>query len=554
MNRQKKLAGVIAGLCTMSLMVGTVQAAAVKPELPLAEPGTETLTVATMDNWFATASYADNLPIYQELEEMTGVKIEWEVIPINDYDQVMGTRLASGQNLPDIFMIPWEANADQLGFDGIAMPLNDLIEENAYYLNMLMDKYPVIRSGITTSDGNIYSYPGFGEGYVNKAEEMETGELVDPGANLCLNVSMIRKDWLDKLGLEVPETLDDWYNVLKAFKTQDPNGNGKADEIPITSTFNMRDIYRFGEAFGLYRAGNAECRWGVDEEGKIFFKDTTEEFRQTLEFLNKLYAEGLLDPEYATAGYDKTTEKINRDLLGAVASDWMSNIGTYNANLKTAGVEDANWVPVKPILNPDGESKIMNRWSVWKTAAISKDCKNPELAMKWLDFQCLSAQGVALSNYGVEGVSYTKGEDGIIALTETATNNPDGIGPQEYLRSLGAWGQLPYPQAKEGYEVLWADQSGIVEFGQSFAADQVLDPFPNNGTKANLPFTDEENDIRSEFETIIETYCDEMAIKFIEGKESLDKFDEYVATLESYGLAELLKIHQAAYERFLGES
>lgn len=550
----KAAAAIIAASTLMSGMAVSAEETqgtrAEKPELPLVEPGTETLTIATMDNYFATKSYADNLPVYQAFEELTGVTIEWEVIPISDYDQVMGTRLASGQNLPDIFVIPSGSNADQLGFDGIAMPLNDLIEENAYYLNMLMDEYPIIRSALTTADGNIYAYPGFGEGFINKPEEMDTGELTDPGANLCLNVSMIRKDWLDKLGLEVPETLDDWYNVLKAFKTQDPNGNGEADEIPITATFNMRDIYRFGEAFGLYRAGNDESRWGTDENGKVFFKDTTEEFKQTLEFLNKLYTEGLLDPEYVTPGFDKTTEKVSRDLLGAVASDWVSNISTYNANLNTAGVEDANWVPVKPIENPDGESLITNRWSIWKTAAISKDCDNPELAMKWLDFQCLSAQGIALTNFGIEGDSYTVAEDGTVTLTDNAMNNPDGLGPQEYLRSLGAWGQLPYPQAKEGYEALWANQPELIEFAESFTEEQIRQPFPNT----NLPFTDEENSIRTEFETNIETYCDEMAIKFIQGEESLDNFDEYVATVESYGLSELLEVYQNAYDRFLSQS
>lgn len=567
------MTGVVAGALAVSLLAGCAQTKgeveveskgeqkteaqgteavkkAEKPQLPLAEPGKETLTIATMDNWFATKSYNDNLPVYEEFEKLTGVKIVWEAIPINDYDQVMGTRLASGKNLPDIFVIPWEANADQLGFDGIAMPLNQLIDENAYYLNQLMEKYPVVRSGITAADGNIYAYPGFGEGFINTAEELESGELTDPGANVCPNVSMIRKDWLDKLNLEVPETLDDWYNVLKAFKTQDPNGNGKADEIPLTATFNVRDIYRFGEAFGLYRSGNAECRWDVGEDGKVFFKDTTDGFKKTLEFLHKLYEEGLLDPEYATAGYDKTSEKISRDLLGSLSSDWMSNIATYNGNLKTAGVEDANWIAVQPIKNPEGKSMITNRWSVWKTAAISKDCKNPELAMKWLDFQTLSAQGVALTNFGVEDVSYTKSEDGKIALTQVAVNNPDGIGAQEYLRSLGAWGQLPYPQAKQGYEVLWADQPEIIEFANSFESDQIRQPFPNSGTKAALAFTDEENAIRTEVETNIETYCDEMAIKFIEGKESLDKFEEYTATVESYGLSQLLEVHQSAYDRF----
>lgn len=573
MRKYKRMTVVVAGVLAVSLLAGCAQTKgdgkveskgeektetqetealkkAEKPKLPLVEPGKETLTIATMDNWFATKSYNDNLPVYEEFEKLTGVKIVWEAIPINDYDQVMGTRLASGKNLPDIFVIPWEANADQLGFDGIAMPLNQLMDKNAYYLNQLMDKYPVVRSGITAADGNIYAYPGFGEGFINTAEELESGELTDPGANVCPNVSMIRKDWLDKLNLEVPETLDDWYNVLKAFKTQDPNGNGKADEIPLTATFNVRDIYRFGEAFGLYRSGNAECRWDVGEDGKVFFKDTTDGFKKTLEFLNKLYVEGLLDPEYATAGYDKTSEKISRDLLGSLSSDWMSNIATYNGNLKTAGVEDANWVAVQPIKNPEGKSMITNRWSVWKTAAISKDCKNPELAMKWLDFQTLSAEGVALTNFGVEDVSYTKSEDGKITLTQDAVNNPDGIGAQEYLRSLGAWGQLPYPQAKEGYEVLWADQPEIIEFANSFTSAQIRQPFPNSGTKAALAFTDDENAIRTEVETNIETYCDEMAIKFIEGKESLDKFDEYVATVESYGLSQLLEVHQSAYERF----
>lgn len=524
------------------------------PELPFCEPGTETLTIATMDSWFATKSYNDNLPVYQKFEELTGVKIVWEAIPINDYDQVMGTRLASGQDLPDIFVVPWESNADKLGYDGISMPLNDLIESDAYYLNKLMDKYPEVRAGITSADGNIYAYPGFGEGFITKASDMADGnEIVNPGANLCLNVSMIRQDWLDKLGLEMPTNLDEWYNVLKAFKTQDPNGNGKADEIPVTATFNVRDIYRFGEEFGLYRSGNAECRWDVDENGKVFFKDTTEEFKQTLEYLNKLYSEGLLDVEFANVGYSKTTEKINRDLVGALTSDWISNIPTYNANLVTAGVADANYVPAPSLTNPDGKSMVTNRWSVWKTAAISKDCDNPELAMKWLDFHTLSPEGIALTTLGVEGESYVM-ENGVAKLTETATNNPDGISVGDYLFSIGARGQLPYPQTKESYEVMWQDLPVLLNYAGNYAPDQVRDPFPCNGTSALLPFTEDETAIRTEIETNITTYCDEMAIKFITGEVSLDQFNEYVQTIDSYGMPELLELHQAAYERYVASA
>lgn len=549
----KKVTKQLVALLLTCLMLGvsfSAVAEPAKPTLPFCEQGTQTLTIATMDSWFATKSYNDNLPIYQKFEELTGVKIVWEAIPINDYDQVMGTRLASGQNLPDIFVVPWEANADKLGYDGIAMPLNDLIDSNAYYLKRLMDTYPVVRSGLTAADGNIYAYPGFGEGFITNAADMD-GEITNPGANLCLNVSMIRKDWLDKLGLEVPVTLDDWYNVLKAFKTQDPNGNGKADEIPVTATFNVRDIYRFGEGFGLYRSGNAECRWDVDADGKVFFKDTTAEFKQTLEFLNKLYAEGLLDVEYSTVGYSKTTEKINRNLVGALTSDWISNIPTYNANLKNAGV-DANWVPVEPIQNPDGKVMVTNRWSVWKTAAISTTCKNPELAMMWLDFQTLSPEGITLTTLGIEGESFEM-KDGKPVLTEQAKNPPEGISTGEYLFSIGARGQLPYPQTKESYEFMWGDMPELLAYAGNFTADQVRQPFPCNGTAANLPFTEEETAIRTEIETNIMTYCDEMAIKFIEGKEPLEKFDEYVATLDSFGMQTLIELHQNAYNRFIGK-
>ncbi|MEG1407715.1 MAG: hypothetical protein RSD23_07640, partial [Ruthenibacterium sp.] len=329
-------------------------------------------------------------------------------------------------------------------------------------------------------------------------------------------------------------------------------GNGKADEIPVTPTFNVRDIYRFGEGYGLYRSGNAECRWDVDESGKVYFKDTTEAYKKTLEFLNKLYSEGLLDVEYANVGYSATTEKINRNLVGALTSDWISNIPTYNANLKTAGVDGANWQPVLPIENPEGKSMITNRWSVWKTAAISKDCKNPELAMKWLDFQSLSPEGIALTTLGIEGNSYTM-ENGVATLTEQAKNPKEGISTGEYLYSIGARGQLPYPQTKEFYELMWSDTPVLLNYADNFKADQIRQAFPCNGTGANLPFTPEETAIRTDIETNITTYCDEMAIKFIEGKESLDKFDEYVATVDSYGLPELLEMHQKAYERFLGK-
>lgn len=512
-------------------------------KLPLVKPGSATLTVATMDNWIATKSFSENLPVYQELEKLTGVKIKWECTPVNDYSTVMQTRLAAGTNLPDIFVVPWGSSADKLGTDGISIPLNDLIPKKAFYLDELMKMNPLVKKGITGSDGKIYAYPGFGEGIISGAKDMETGVWEDPSANINIFGPVIRKDWLEKLNLKVPTTLDEWYTVLKAFKTQDPNGNKKADEIALTPTFGISDLYMFGDAFGLYMAGNAGSEWAADSKGKVAYKFTDPRFKELLTFLNKLYAEGLIDPEYASAEFSKTSEKINRNMVGALSGDWMSNFASYNKTLIKGGVTTANWAPIKSVKNPDGKAVTFKRWSIWKTTAISKDCKNPELALQWLDIHALSPKGINLQMFGVEGKSYNM-KDGKAVLTDWSLKNPDGIGVFEALRTLGAWGQISYIQTKDAYNALWADQPDIIKFSESFTKEDVLEPFPD------LSFSTEELQSNSEIATNIRTYRDEMVMKFIEGKEPLSKFDEYISKIKSFGLDQVAKNYQTAYDRF----
>lgn len=509
-------------------------------KLPLVKPGSATLTVATMDNWIATKSFSENLPVYQELEKLTGVKIKWECTPVNDYATVMQTRLAAGTNLPDIFVVPWGSNADKLGTDGISIPLNDLIPKNAFYLDELLKMNPLVKKGITGFDGKIYAYPGFGEGIITGVKDMETGVLEDPGANINIWGPIIRKDWLEKLKLNVPTTLDEWYTVLKAFKTQDPNGNNKADEIPLSPTFGLTDLYMFGNASGLYMSG---LEWAADSNGKVFYKFIDPRFKELLTFLNKLYAEGLIDPEYASAEFSKTSEKINRNIIGALSADWMSNFASYNKTLIKSGVTTANWAPIKPVKNPDGKAITFKRWSIWKSTAISKDCKNPKLALQWLDVHCLSPQGINLQMVGVEGKSYNM-KDGKAVLTDWSLKNPDGIGVFEALRTLGAWGQVSYIQTKDAYKALWADQPDLIKFAESFAKEEVFEPFPE------LSFSTEEIQANSEIVTNVTTYRDEMVLKFIEGKESLAKFDEYVSKIKSFGLDKVAKNYQTAYDRF----
>lgn len=512
--------------------------------LPLVDPGSATLSVYTPDNYYVPKSYNDNLPVYQKLEELTGVTIDWEAAPGSEYSTALQTRLAAAMNLPDIFC-PSGTSASKLGADGLVIALDDLIPSNAYYLSTLFSMYDTVRKAVTSPDGHIYGYPGFGEGIITGAGDMKNGQRVDPGANINLHVSCIRKDWLDKLGLEVPTTLDEWYTVLKAFKEGDPNGNGKADEIPLSDGWGGGDWLRFGDAFGLYMAGNAYGDYEVGEDGKLFYKYIDERYKQTLEYLNKLYSEGLIDPEYATVSFDNTSQKISTNIVGAIASEWMSNIATFENNLKAGGVTDANWVPVMPPENPDGVSVTHNRWSIWTNAVISKDCENPELALQWLDIHCLSPEGIDLQMFGIEGETYEV-VDGEYQYTDLVMNNPDGLGPFEVVRSVGGWCTgLPYIQTKDAYVAINEGNDENLDFCASFSGDQILDPFPS------LQFTDEEQEMSAEISTNISTYVGEMRNKFIEGKEPLDNFDAYVEEVKNLGLDQLTEIWQTAYDRYL---
>ena len=514
------------------------------PAYPLTDE-VVTFKVATADNYYVPKSYNDNLIIYQKLEELTNVKVDWEAIA-TDYSTIMATRLAANTDLPDMMTIPGSLSRSEVAQDGLIIDIKDMIAEHAFYLNRLIQMQPIVEKAITELDGGIYAYPGFGEGIITDEDDMRTGVLVPPGANTNLPMSGIRKDWLDTLGLVIPTTADEWYDVLSAFKTKDPNGNGENDEIPITTTWSWSGLYNFSNAFGLYMGGNAGGAIDVDDAGTIYYKYVDPRFKDLLGYLNKLYTNGLIDPEYTTSSFTIAGEKITRNIIGSVPNEWMSNFPTWTSNLQAGGVDGAKWVPVKPVLNPEGVSVTHNRWSIWGTLSISAECADPELALAWLDIHCLSPEGIVLQMYGVEEESHTL-ENGKPVYTDFVLNNPDGLGPFEAIRSLGGWAtHLPYIQTKSAYYGIFSSNQEMLDFSGSFATEDVYPTFPD------LLFTNEENEVLGEKQTNINTYRDEMVLKFIEGKESLDKFDEFVAEIGQRGLQEVLEIYQTAYDRFMG--
>lgn len=486
--------------------------------LPIVEDGSVTLSYAGIDNWYAPASYSHNLAVWQEIEKKTGVKIKWEVMPANSYWSSLNTRMASGMTLPDIIRVN-EPDLFKHASDGLLVPLDTLIDQYAPNIKKLFADEPQIKKLLMQADGKIYS-----------ATQIMTASVeMEPW------VFGIRKDWLDMMDLELPETLEDWYNALKSFKKLDysiiPMTTG------VTNPGQARSLYGlFGHAFGLNDMVFSEG-WGVGPDDKVSYTFIMPQYKEFLGYLNKLYKEGLIDPQLVQG--DQFTSQIANNRVGVVAG-YTSAILRYNDLLKKSGVPDANYAFVLPPKGSNGEAVSVKRRSVSGAFSITKDCKYPEVAIKWLDFIWASEEGRRLQSFGIEGITYTM-EDGSPKLTEFVTNNPDDLDSISALRSVGAFTTLPdYRDIDLWEQILTPSQ---VEFANKIKAN-LIDRFPE------LTSTPDEEERLALLMTDISIYIDEMYVSFIIGREPLENFDKYIGKLRDMGIDKVIKIKQAQYNRY----
>ncbi|MDF2720050.1 MAG: bacterial extracellular solute-binding protein, partial [Paenibacillus sp.] len=225
----------LSGGCTLTAPAESVVSEdAAGYAMPIVPYGSVTLRYAGWDNWYAPASLSLQLPVWQEVEKRTGVKIRWEVTHNSQYPSSMRMKLAAGKEVPDLFALPIDLYS-AIEADMIE-PLDDWIDRYAPNIKRFLADNPAEAARMRAYDGKLYALSSVTTG----------GAYLDPFGIL------IRKDWIDKLGLREPRTLDEWYTVLKSFKERDPNGNGKQDEIPFMPQTGYHGLAIFGNALGLH--------------------------------------------------------------------------------------------------------------------------------------------------------------------------------------------------------------------------------------------------------------------------------------------------------------
>ena len=503
-------------------------------DLPIVEPGTVTYKFAAYDNYYTPRSYTQGLEVWQEFENRTGVKIEWEVTPSAQYADVMSVRIGAGSDLPDFMTLPAGIDPVGAGSNGIAHPLNDLIEQHAPNIKAFLEEFPDIRRLMTAPDGEIYALPSV----------VTDAAYADPQGIIY------RKDWLDQLGLEEPKTLDDWYNFMKLCKTDILEANGVNDISPVMGGNGnlFGTILQYGHALGLHPLYSSG--WHADEDGKVHYEFLDDRFKQLIGWINKLYTEKLLDPRFAESTKEDRTQLVTTNNVG-FDSDFLNRAVEWNKIQAQSGHPEANWVMTVPPVSdeyPTPYYELYGPLSGWH--CMSAKIENPEIGIKWLDYMWASDEGNTLVTYGLEDVTYTVGEDDKLEYTEWVTNNPDGLDPNSGLRYYGAMPTLPWIRADRGplSEMAW-DIVRINPEAEELA--RKVGPYEIAAFPNVLPTAEESKEIAG-IRADLDTFQQEAILKIALGQDDLDSgWEKYLSTMRDLGVDRLIEIKQQQYDRFI---
>lgn len=470
----------------------------------------------------------NDLFIWNKYKDMTNIDINWTQVPGDSLDEKRNLALAGG-NLPDVFYASRIPNTDLLkyGSQGTFLPLNDLIDKYAPNFKRLLDENPSIKKSITFPDGNIYSLPN----------------LYDPNfTSLLMNSTpWVNKKWLDELGMDMPATTEEFYDYLKAIKGKDLNHNGKMDEVPFGTFNNMSYLIRWLR--GSYGIGDRGVNY-IDldpKTKKVRFYDTTDRYKELLQYVNKLYSEGLINQ-------NAYTMKINTFLANAAKGMYGSTVWySPSQEFGKVGKEFEGGLALK---GPHGDqlyADVSNPVAAIGQFAITSKNPNPAATIRWLDY-FYGDEGTKFFYTGVEGKTYKKTDDRLKYL-DKITNNPDGSTMNEELVKYLAWvGSSPASIIKQKYF------QGTESSPTAIAAGKKLKPFfIDEVWPPEFTYTKEEGQKIDALSSDIEKYVDEMTDKFITGKVPFSEWDKYVKQLKDMGLKDYIKIQQAAYERYKGK-
>ena len=495
------------------------------PNLPLTEePVTFTYLGYANERVIAADPQRETNYSARALEEATGIHIDFDIVNNTAYPEVLNLKIAS-DDLDDFVLnmsFFYSGAISNLVESGVICDMAPLIEENMVSFQKLLDQDPELNKDIRNDEGVVCSIPSVTDG---------GPDITAPGG------PMIRTDLLEQTGLDIPETYDDYEQVLIAFRDM-----GVPYPIGMFSTVFYESCLCGG--YGIHANPGEEPFYVVD--GTVKYGLIQPEAKELLERMHTWYQENLISDECfnKTAVFDWMNETIAGtvgifyNLGGALLDSTIAQAQVNNPDYAVAGIPDA-------VREAGGQVYVTNatasKASGMSGLSIAASCDASELAARWLDYR-FSEEGAAYCVWGVEGETYTRDAAGNPAYTDLILNNSD------------------YGNLASGV-FLWTDGACLNDYRStsnslSELANGLNDVWTGNyaAERYDLPdslyMSTADSEIYASKYSDIETYTLENVAKFVTGDRDLSQWDIFVADIQRMGIEKCVQCWQNAYDNY----
>ncbi|MEK3725723.1 extracellular solute-binding protein [Paenibacillus sp. FSL H8-0034] len=426
-------------------------------------------------------------PVKLEIEKRTNTKLNFSWVSSNNYGDKQNVTLASG-DIPEMMLVldPYHPQVLSMAKQGAFW---DLTAQVKNYPNL--SKFPEETWSGIAIDGKYYGIP--------RSRALIGGE----------NIPLIRKDWLDQLGLKVPVTMDDMYNVMKAFTDKDPDGNGKKDTIGFTGFVAAEGMGQFDWVENTFNGSNG--RWKA-KDGQLLDTYTGKETRDALVWLNKAYAEGIISPDFPTLKNSQVRENITTNKAGMFA-DAMNPSWLLTGQMRKANPK-ADVMPLTYLEGPNGKyaPKNIGSYGMFVIPKSVPEAKVKQI-LQFMDYGA-SEEGWVLANYGLKDIHYTE-KDGLKTTNEQAI--------KDKVNAYG-WIFANLDKYQRGY------QSGIpadfMDRNRTIIDERAKVAIPNPAIGL---ISDTATKVGKEYDKKIQ----DMKTKVIMGREPITAWDDFIAKLKT---------------------
>jgi putative aldouronate transport system substrate-binding protein len=466
----------------------------------------------------------NDVMIWNEYEDLTNIDVKWEMVADSGLEEKRNLALASG-NIPDAFHTASMPSLDiqKYGKQGVFISLNDLIDDYAPNLKKIFEEHPEVKSAVTFPDGNIYSFPTIVD---DDFFSMKLGPR-----------PWINQEWLDELDIDMPETLEEYHDFLKAVKDKQPGDGG---DIPFGSYSIDMLIRWLNGSFGLVNRGYNHPYVDMDpNKEELRFIPIAEEYKEMLQYVHKLYEEELIEQNIFSIESGQFLANASEGKYGSTVSHSPEDLFSKETGRAFS--------PAPALEGPHGD-KLMTGITPMVTDiggfVITNVNEHPVATVKWMDY-FYSDEGAKLFLMGKEGETYKENEDGDYEYLDKITDSADGLSFEQELAKYLTWPGGGYPGMVK--EELF---KGLENSPQSREAAKKLEQYAIDEVWPSFNYTEEESKTLSSTGSDIEKYVKEMRDKFITGDVSFDEWDKYVKTVEDMNLDKYMEIERDALERY----